>query len=127
MVRGRGVLNWARDEHGSVCAAVQSGRRVFVFGGYDGSRYLSTTAMLDLDSMVFTEGPDMLSVRSGVAAIAIDARRVLVVGELSGEGYLNTTEILDLETLTFTTGPNMEFERGKCARCAPHSRGWRME
>ena len=86
-------------------AAVQSGRRVFVFCGQNGSGPLSTTAVLDLETMAVTEGPNMLSERAGRAAIAIEAHRVLVVGGYSGDNHLNTTEILDLEALTFTAGP----------------------
>ena len=104
------------------CAAVHSGRRVFVFGVF-------TTQVLDLDDMVFTEGPPMLSVRIGCAAIAIDAHRVLVVGgnacvlkwDVAGVSF-NTTEILDLEKLTFTAGPNMHLGRAYCAVVALDAR-----
>jgi len=93
------------------CAAVQSGRRVFVFGGNDGSGSLSTTAVFDLGTMAFIKGPDMPSARSGCAAIAIDARRVLVVGGFSGS-YLKSTELFDVDTLAFTAGPTMQARRG---------------
>ena len=46
-------------------AAVQSGRRVFVFGGYNsGDGDLSTTSVIDVVSMVFTERPHMISMRA---------------------------------------------------------------
>jgi len=103
------------------CAAVQSGRRVFVFGGFGGSGLLSTTAVLDMDNMVFTDGPDMLSAKFACAAIAIDARRVLVVGGSAHGIFLNTTEVLDVDTLVFTAGPSMS-ERDECAAVALDAR-----
>ena len=75
-----------------------------------------------MDTMAFTEGLGMLSVRGACVAIAIDARRVLVVGGATPEGPLNTTEILDLETLTFTAGPNMQSARLSCAVVALDAR-----
>jgi len=108
------VLHW--------CGAVHSGRRVFAFGGRGGSINFSLTAVLDLDSMVFTAGPDMLSARVALSAIAIDARRVLVVGGSSQGHCLNTTEIMDLETLTFSAGPIMQSERASAAVVALDAR-----
>ena len=86
-----------------------------MFVGFDGSGTLSTTDVLDLNSMAFTEGPDILLSRSGCAAIVIDAHHVLVVGGYSKGGHLlNTTEILDVDTLTFTAGPDMRSGRNRC-------------
>jgi hypothetical protein len=69
------------------CAAVATGggdsRHYLVVGGYDDGKKLNTTEVLDIETMEFTDGPAMLTNRTGCAALADDAGdRVLVLGGL---------------------------------------------
>jgi hypothetical protein len=99
---------------------VRAGGCVIVFGGCSA---LETTEVLDTQTMTFTAGPDMLTPRSGCAAVQIDADRVLVVGGVDADDeYLNMTEIFHLSTGTFTPGPDMQSARGHCAAVALDAR-----
>jgi hypothetical protein len=69
------------------CAAVPLGgdsrQSCLVIGGFDEDKSkVSTTEMLDLETMEFTDGPAMLAERGGCAAVADDAGgfRVFVLG-----------------------------------------------
>ncbi|KAJ1451356.1 hypothetical protein M885DRAFT_570081 [Pelagophyceae sp. CCMP2097] len=113
----------AMGEGRAWCAAVAAGGRVVVFGGFSGKSALDSTELLDTQTMAFTGGPDMPTVRFGCAAVQIDGNRVLVVG---GADYddkaLNTTEIFHLSTLTFAPGPDMQTARFGCAAVALDAR-----
>jgi hypothetical protein len=102
--------------------AVFAGGRVIVFGGQILWDVLNTTLLLETQTTAFTDGPDMISERTGCAAVQFDADRVLVVGGNTGTEALNTTEIFHLSTQTFTPGPNMHFERDGCAAVALDAR-----
>jgi hypothetical protein len=67
--------------------------------------------------MTFTPGPEMLSVRRGCSAVALEnPRRALIVGGRDhGSVTLNTTEVLDLDTMAFSPGPTMRTARYGCA------------
>ena len=71
-----------------------------------------TTEVLDLSTMAFTPGPNLLSRRLGcAAAVRLDAHRCLVVGGLDGRSSVNSTEVLGITTMTFTAGPVMGSAR----------------
>ncbi|KAJ1459202.1 hypothetical protein M885DRAFT_613725 [Pelagophyceae sp. CCMP2097] len=92
------------------CSAVAAGVRVIVFGGLLDRSASSTTEVLDMQTMAFAAGPDMLTARYCHAAVQMDGNRLLVVGGRDGDGEdLNTTEIFQLASLTFTPGPNMQI------------------
>jgi len=82
-------------------------RLVVVVGGFDGSSPLRTTELLDIATMAFSPGPDMLHRREACCAALLGGRRVLVLGGSDGGSRLASTEILDLETMEFSAGPQM--------------------
>ncbi|KAJ1451779.1 BTB/POZ protein [Pelagophyceae sp. CCMP2097] len=90
----------------SFFASVNAGNRVIVFGGsLDGSE-LFTTEVLDVETLQFSNGPDLAKGITEFAAVTLDADRVLVVGGINGAGeYPTATEILTLSTLTLSPGP----------------------
>mmetsp|Transcript_23769 Transcript_23769/g.80219 ORF Transcript_23769/g.80219 Transcript_23769/m.80219 type:complete len:183 (-) Transcript_23769:9-557(-) len=97
------------NEDRGCCCVVAAGGRVMVFGGEFGD---DTTEVLDTQTMTFTDGPDMLTARSGFAAVQIDADRVLLVGGVGDNGdALNTTGIFHLSTRAFTPGPGQRVLR----------------
>ena len=68
-----------------------------------------------METMTFTQGPDMRSPREGCAAVTLDERRILVAGGANGNGgSLKTTELLDIGTMQFTDGPEMGSRRDGC-------------
>mmetsp|Transcript_24379 Transcript_24379/g.82209 ORF Transcript_24379/g.82209 Transcript_24379/m.82209 type:complete len:92 (+) Transcript_24379:3-278(+) len=60
------------DSERADSAAVFAGGRVVVFGGYSSEGFLSTTLLLDAQTMTFTAGPNMLAGRCSCAAVQID-------------------------------------------------------
>jgi hypothetical protein len=99
------------------CAAVAlDARRVLVAGGRDKNGHSHrTTEILDVATMTFAPGPEMLSGRYGCSAVALEnPRRALIVGGRSSTVGLNTTEVLDLDTMTFSRGPTMRAARLGC-------------
>mmetsp|Transcript_19456 Transcript_19456/g.65733 ORF Transcript_19456/g.65733 Transcript_19456/m.65733 type:complete len:392 (-) Transcript_19456:851-2026(-) len=99
----------------SFFASVNAGNRVIVFGGsLDGSE-LFTTEVLDVETLQFSNGPDLAKGITEFAAVTLDADRVLVVGGINGAGeYPTATEILTLSTLTLSPGPTFSGRSG-CA------------
>lgn len=94
--------------------------RVLVAGGHGAYElhqgYLSTTEILELDSMQFIPGPTMIHKRSQCGAVALDATRIMVVGKVDTRNTdfpadSNPTEILDLDVMNFTLGPEMSTGR----------------
>eukprot|EP00628_Pelagophyceae_sp_CCMP2097_P013692 CAMPEP_0206806422 /NCGR_PEP_ID=MMETSP0975-20121206/4722_1 /ASSEMBLY_ACC=CAM_ASM_000399 /TAXON_ID=483370 /ORGANISM="non described non described, Strain CCMP2097" /LENGTH=134 /DNA_ID=CAMNT_0054348489 /DNA_START=159 /DNA_END=559 /DNA_ORIENTATION=+ len=114
---------WRRSGRGpemgsrrSACAIVFAGGRVVVFGGDLNGTNLNTAELLDMQTMTFIAGPNMLTARSCCAAVQIDVDR-------SYDGApLNTTEIFNLLTLTSTPGPDMQSPRRGCAAVALDAR-----
>mmetsp|Transcript_18354 Transcript_18354/g.65304 ORF Transcript_18354/g.65304 Transcript_18354/m.65304 type:complete len:316 (+) Transcript_18354:99-1046(+) len=71
----------------SACAAVRVDDTVVVIGGLsgggpeeEGDDALGTTELLDVTTMRFRPGPQLLEARAGCAACALDGRSVLVAG-----------------------------------------------
>ncbi|KAJ1447421.1 hypothetical protein M885DRAFT_575984 [Pelagophyceae sp. CCMP2097] len=92
--------SWRLDTP-QVTPPVSAGRRILVVGSS------TKTEILDVATMRFMPGPELLSRRSYCAVVALDDRRVLVCGGSDGSRRLFTTEVLDLETMTFAPGPKM--------------------
>merc|ERR1740139_989584 len=120
------------DREGSAAIKLD-GNRVLVVGGFreafddespgrdDEDREgelvaTATTEVLDLTTMSFRLGPEMISSRAYCAVAWLGPRHILVLGgvpdsDLDGLGRLDKTEVLDLETMEFTAGPRMYGKR----------------
>ena len=83
---------------------------------------LATTEVLDLNTMAFTPGPNLLSIIGRCAAVKLDAHRWLVVGGSGVEEHLNATGVIVIATVTFTTGPVMDSARRGCLAATLDSR-----
>lgn len=108
----------------AACVALRmSETQILVLGGFDGTKRLKSTEILDLKTMTFSPGPSMLRERAGctVCPIGTDKKRYLVCGgqDTTPDGYLNTTEIFDrpedeegeLGAWAFRGGPQLAERR----------------
>ncbi|KAJ1461175.1 hypothetical protein M885DRAFT_507936 [Pelagophyceae sp. CCMP2097] len=109
----------------SECAAVllpsaNGNGKVCVIGGCfsraAAAEDFETTEVLDLETMVFSQGPSLLcSKRLGCAAVSLGEGRVWVVGGRDCGGNVDTTEVLDFTTGKTIAGPLLASARGFCA------------
>eukprot|EP00931_Biecheleriopsis_adriatica_P093727 TRINITY_DN6745_c0_g1_i4.p1 TRINITY_DN6745_c0_g1~~TRINITY_DN6745_c0_g1_i4.p1 ORF type:complete len:493 (-),score=88.17 TRINITY_DN6745_c0_g1_i4:38-1420(-) len=96
------------------CAAVVSGRTVVVVGGSDGSSFLQTAEVFNLDTEQWSPLPSMGSRRRYCAAV-VSGRTVVVVGGRDGSSDLQTAEVFNLDTEQWSPLPSMGSRRGGCA------------
>merc|ERR1711953_1335457 len=93
MAAGRFVYGPSLAINRASCQGVKlDPHRAIVLGGYDGISRHSSTEMLDIPSMQFSAGPEMLQARSGMAAILIEQETLLVAG-----GYVGKIEVQEEE------------------------------
>lgn len=79
-----------------------------IIGGHDGYNYLSTTDVLNLDTLEFTTGPKMKKRRFMCAAAPIAEDRVIVVGGTEMSEDHHSTEMLVMPTYSFVPAPWMK-------------------
>jgi len=99
------------------CAAVMlDADRLLVVGGYDGSHFLNTTEILDVENNKFVPGPRMQSRRASPAIAVLKTGHVVVVGGKNASGCLDTCEVLNPRAtpMAFMAGPKL-----KCQRAGP--------
>lgn len=106
----------------SGCAVASQGRFLVVFGGFDGSTWLDTTEVLDLEAatLEFVPGPRLRTPRNFAAACALDERRMLVAGGSDGSAvFFDTTEVFNVTPtdggMSVSAGPVMSTCRDGCA------------
>ena len=95
-------------------AAAEAGGRLYVVGGFGGSRALNTLEIFDPSTNQWTTGPSMPTARSSLAAAAIGGK-LYVVGGLDSNRRLNILESYDPSTNRWTTGPSMPTARSSLA------------
>lgn len=96
------------------CAAVMlDSRRLLVLGGYDGSHFLNTTEILDVETNKFIAGPRLLSRRASPAVAILKTGHLVVIGGKNASGCLNTSELLDPRSspMAFMAGPSLRVQR----------------
>merc|ERR1712232_1548573 len=90
------------------CAVVSVGKKIYVFGGYDGRTRLSSAEFYDTTSHEWTKLPDMKQKRSSFAATAV-GNRICIVGGWDGSNCLSSCEVFDIFTDTWSSPiPDME-------------------
>jgi N-acetylneuraminic acid mutarotase len=87
-----------------------------VVGGWNGFHNLKSVAVLDLTTMVWSAGPQMLEMRTGCAAVVVESgTKMVVVGGWNGLTNLKSMAVLDLTTMRWSVGPAMQEKRAVCA------------
>merc|ERR1712038_357883 len=90
------------------------GRKIYVFGGYDGRTQLSSAEFYDTTSQQWTKLPDMKQQRSGCATTLV-GNSIVIVGGYNGSNYLSFCEVFDTFTDTWSSPiPDMEEKRWGC-------------
>ena len=87
---------------------------MLVIGGHDGTTHLTTTEILDIDTMKFSPGPLMSSGCSGCAVVSLHGS-ILVVGGGGGDSRTNTTEVLSFQAISFAAVPTILTACRGCA------------
>mmetsp|Transcript_471 Transcript_471/g.1102 ORF Transcript_471/g.1102 Transcript_471/m.1102 type:complete len:734 (-) Transcript_471:308-2509(-) len=86
----------------SYCATVQlDPEHMFLIGGHDGYKYLDTTDVLNVKTMLVTRGPPMRQKRFMCCAAKVKEDRIMVLGGSVGSQDHQSTELLNLPSFTF--------------------------
>jgi hypothetical protein len=107
-VRDRATLSSKR--FGATAVAINDpaaqSNRIFIFGGYDGAKYLNTCDLYDAVSNSLTplpSGARMSSPRSFACAVHLPiVNKIFIFGGFDGTSKLNSAEVFDIETMTFS-------------------------
>merc|ERR1712038_790349 len=90
------------------------GRKIYVFGGYDGRTQLSSAEVYDTTSQQWTKLPDMKQQRSGCSATLV-GNSILIVGGDNGSTALSSCEVFDIFTDTWSSPiPDIKEKRSGC-------------
>ncbi|MFZ5988353.1 MAG: S8 family serine peptidase, partial [Bacillota bacterium] len=85
-------------------AVAASDSEIYLIGGYDGTRYLSTVEVYNPAAGEFTKRdaasmiPNMPTARRGAKAVLI-GRKIYVIGGYDGTQYLDKVEVYDLDSI----------------------------
>ena len=85
--------------------------KLYVVGGYDGSKFLNTGEVYDPVTNTWTTIADMNSRRSRVALVS-NRGRLYAIGGYDGLCNLNTVEVYDPVTDSWTQGSSMLLHEG---------------
>ncbi|KAJ1451335.1 hypothetical protein M885DRAFT_570060 [Pelagophyceae sp. CCMP2097] len=77
-----------RERRQGCCAAKLDSDRVMIFGGNDGLSALQCTEIFDINTMKFTDGPDMSFPRHAAVAVQMGDFHVLVAGGENGKRFM---------------------------------------
>jgi len=66
-----------------------------VVGGFDGKERLKTVEILDLETMVWSSGPQMREERSGCGVVVDAQGKMIIVGGHNGKNQLKTLDIYE--------------------------------
>ena len=116
------------NEGRSFCAACANGDRLYVIGGFNGKKSVSSVEVFDTITQKWLSIPNMTTERDGCAAISIEDK-IYVFGGSHGRKYLSSAEVYDITTQEWTQIPEMKEERVNCAATAIGNRiyivgGW---
>ncbi len=113
--------SWREDSRDAVTAPLPEPRcayalaaldeRLYLFGGWDGERYVTTVYVYDPQMNTWAEGTPMHTGR-GLAAVAVLYGRLYVVGGYDGERELTTCTIYDPAEGTWEECASLAVGRG---------------
>jgi kelch-like protein 2/3 len=101
-------LNLERMTHG---VGVVDGK-IFVIGGFDGSRALKTVEVFSVKEGKWSAGPEMSTARKNMG-VSVIGKKIYVIGGCNYHGGLSSAEVLDTETNKWSTLPSMEIHRNE--------------
>jgi len=80
------------------------GRKLYMFGGYDGSKCFNDLDVLDLDTMTWIQPrvSGQLPQARNAQTVTVVGKRLFLFGGHSGNKHLRDLNVLDTETMTWT-------------------------
>jgi N-acetylneuraminic acid mutarotase len=105
-------LNIARD---AAAAATGADGKIYVIGGFDGNRSVTSAEVYDAATDMWTEIAPMSTPRADLGAAAGPDGRIYAVGGDNGATVFSSVEIYDPATNSWTAGPPMSTARSQLA------------
>jgi len=107
-----GELNNGRSQSALVC----SGNLLFVFGGHDQIRCLSSCEVYSIQEDKWSTIPSMIEARRGCgAALHEPTNSIYIVGGTNGGKSLKSVEIYDIKSKKWNVGPDLNVARTNVA------------
>ncbi|HIC88766.1 MAG TPA: hypothetical protein EYP04_05130 [Anaerolineae bacterium] len=82
-------------------ALTADGRRLYLFGGWDGARFVDTTWIYDPETEQWQAGPQLTGPRGFAAAVLLDGL-IYLIGGYDGREELNLVEVYDPTAISST-------------------------
>jgi len=87
---------------------------IYVMGGFDGSRYLSSVEVFSPISQEWTSLSHLQNKRHACAAVSMGGQ-IYVMGDFDGDSYLSSMEVFSPFTREWISLPQMQTKRRHCA------------